>query len=136
MQAYDYMIVFTDELDMQLFLQGGRKRRWCVLRTYTQSEASLDLYLDETKSRYKGSISLDRETNPILIIKNLDKKRKTSKCCYLALKVNKTSYQFATDSFRELKEWCSLIRQAMDNGRSILLCITAIPEAACGSRVW
>ena len=94
-----------------------------MLRTYNQTEATLDLYQDETKSRYKGSISLDKEANPLLMVKNMEKKRKASRNCYLSLKVSKTTYQFATDSFRELKEWCALIRQAMDNGRSTVLFI-------------
>ncbi len=91
-----------------------------MLRTYTQSEASLDIYMDETKGRYKGSISLDRESNPILIVKNADSKKKSAKQCYLSLKVAKHTHQFTTESFRELKEWCALLRQAMDNGKQPL----------------
>ena len=103
-------------------LQGGRRRRWCVLRTYAQNEASIDIYLDESKTRYKGTVSLDKEQAPILIVKNADsKRRKTMKQCYLSLKVGKNSYHFTTDSFRELKEWCALIRQAMDNGKYLQL---------------
>ena len=99
-------------------LQGGRRRRWCVLRTYAQNEASIDIYLDESKTRYKGTVSLDKDQAPILIVKNADsKRRKTMKQCYLSLKVGKNSYHFTTESFRELKEWCALIRQAMDNGK-------------------
>ena len=103
-------------------LQGGRRRRWCVLRTYAQNEASIDIYLDESKTRYKGTVSLDKEQAPILIVKNADgKRRKAMKQCYLSLKVGKNSYHFTTDSFRELKEWCALIRQAMDNGKYLQL---------------
>lgn len=103
-------------------LQGGRRRRWCVLRTYAQNEASIDIYLDESKTRYKGTVSLDKDQAPILIVKNADsKRRKTMKQCYLSLKVGKNSYHFTTESFRELKEWCALIRQAMDNGKYLQL---------------
>lgn len=98
------------------FRFGGRKRRWCVLRTYTQTEASIDIYLDETKLRYKGTVTLDKEMMPMLIVKNWDSKKKSPKNCFLSLKVGKHTYQFTADSFRELKEWSSLIRQAMDNG--------------------
>ena len=101
---------------MRYLLQGGRKRRWCVLRTYTQTEASIDIYLDETKLRYKGTVTLDKEMMPMLIVKNWDSKKKSPKNCFLSLKVGKHTYQFTADSFRELKEWSSLIRQAMDNG--------------------
>jgi len=52
-----------------------------------------------------------------MVVKNADsKRRKTMKQCYLSLKVGKNSFHFTADSFRELKEWCALIRQAMDNG--------------------
>lgn len=88
-----------------------------MLRTYTQSEASIDIYLDETKTRYKGSISLDKDASPLLIVKNVDGRRKSARQCYLSLKVGKNTYPFTTDSFRELREWCSLIRQAMDCGK-------------------
>ena len=101
-------------------LQGGRKRRWCVLRKFSPTEASIDLYVDDTKSRYKGSISLDRDSAPILVVKNADKKRKVARQCYIIIKVGKATFQFTCDSFRELREWCALIRQAMDIGESIL----------------
>ncbi len=101
-------------------LQGGRKRRWCVLRTYSQREASLDIYTDDSKSRFKGTISLDKDLCPILVVKNYDsKKKKSPKNVYLLLKIGKRSYQFTTDSFRELKEWCALLRQAIDNGKPL-----------------
>ena len=105
-------------------IKGGRKRRWCVLRTFSPNEASIDLYLDESKTRYKGSISLDKDAAPILMVKNADKKRKA----YILLKVGKSSFQFTCDSFRELTEWCALIRQAMDVGTltcrsSYLVCL-------------
>ena len=101
-------------------LQGGRKRRWCVLRKFSPTEASIDLYVDDTKSRYKGSISLDRDSAPILVVKNADKKGKVARQCYIIIKVGKATFQFTCDSFRELREWCALIRQAMDIGESIL----------------
>lgn len=98
--------------------QGGRRRRWCVLRTYTQTEASIDIYTDETKNKYKGSIALDKVSAPILVVKNYDpKKKKAHKNCYLLLKTEvKKNFQFTTDSFRDLKEWTALIRQVIDNG--------------------
>jgi hypothetical protein len=99
-------------------MQGGRKRRWCVLRTYNQTEASLDIYTDETKNRYKGSVTLDRDVSPILVVKNYDSKKKSAKNCFLSIKVAKHSYQFAADSFKELREWAALLRQAIDNGKS------------------
>ena len=94
-----------------------------MLNTYSQTEASIDIYLDETKTRYKGSISLDKENAPILIVKNYDTKKKSSKNCYLFLKIGKSSCQFTADSFREVKEWSAAIRQAMehDTGELILL---------------
>ena len=73
--------------------------------------------MDDSKSRYKGSISLDKDAAPILIVKNADKKRKMSRQCYIIIKVGKGTFQFTCDSFRELTEWCALIRQAMDAGR-------------------
>lgn len=99
------------------FLKGGRKRRWCVLRTFSPNEASIDLYVDESKTRYKGSISLDKDAAPILMVKNADKKRKVARQSYIVLKVGKNTFQFTCDSFRELTEWCALIRQAMDVGK-------------------
>lgn len=71
--------------------------------------------MDETKTRYKGSISLDKENAPILIVKNFDTKKKSPKNCYLLLKVGKNSCQLTADSFREIKEWSAAIRQAMDH---------------------
>lgn len=92
-----------------------------MLRTYTQTEATIDIYADETKSRYKGSITLDRVACPILIVKNYDpKKKKAYKNCYLLLKTDgKKDFQFTTDSFRDLKEWTALIRQVIDNGKPV-----------------
>lgn len=100
---------------ISLIFQGSKKRRWCVLHTYSQTEASIDIYQDETKTRYKGSISLDKENAPILIVKNYDTKKKSPKNCYLLLKVGKSSCQLTADSFREIREWCAAIRQAMDH---------------------
>lgn len=99
-----------------LFTQTGRKRRWCVLRTYSQTEASIDIYTDETKSRFKGTISLDKDLCPMLLVKNYDKKKRTPKNVSLVLKIGKRTYQFMADSFREVKEWSALMRQAIDNG--------------------
>ena len=77
----------------------------------------MDVYMDESRSRYKGSISLDKESNPILFVKNTDGKRsKKASKCYFSVRVGKHVYSFTADSFREMKEWCSLLRQAMDNG--------------------
>lgn len=89
------------------------------MRTYNQAEASIDIYADETKNKYKGSIALDKASSPLLIVKNYDpKKKKAPKNAYFLLKVDgKRSFQFTTDSFRELKEWTALIRQAIDNGK-------------------
>lgn len=94
------------------------------MRTYSHTEAALDVYLDESRSRYKGTISLDKESNPILYVKNTDGKhaKKASKC-YFSIKVGKNTYSFTADSFRELKEWCSLVRQAMDNGKKTTYCV-------------
>lgn len=97
-------------------LKGGRKRRWCVLRTYSPTEASIDIYMDDTKSRFKGTISLDKDLCPMLIVKNYDTKKKSPKHVYLSLKIGKRTYLFTADSFRELKEWSALFRQAIDNG--------------------
>lgn len=77
------------------------------------------MYVDDSKSRYKGTISLDRDAAPILIVKNADKKRKVARQCYFVIKVGKDTFQFTCDSFRELTEWCALIRQAMDVGKSL-----------------
>ena len=88
-----------------------------MLRTYNQTEASLDIYTDETKNRYKGSVTLDRDVSPMLVVKNYDPKKKTAKNCFLSIKVAKHSYQFAADSFKELREWAALLRQAIDNGK-------------------
>ena len=101
---------------IDFFFQGGRKRRWCVLRTYSPTEASIDIYMDDTKSRFKGTISLDKDLCPMLIVKNYDAKKKSPKHVYLSLKIGKRTYQFTADSFRELKEWSALLRQAIDNG--------------------
>ena len=90
-----------------------------MLRKFSPSEASIDMYVDGTKTRYKGSISLDRDAGPILIVKNADKKRKVARQCYFTIKVGKGTFQFTCDSFRELTEWCALIRQAMDVGESL-----------------
>ena len=88
-----------------------------MLRTYNQTEASIDIYTDETKTRYKGSVTLDRDESPLLVVKNYDPKKKTAKNCHLSIKVAKHSYNFAADSFKELREWAALIRQAIDNGK-------------------
>ena len=89
------------------------------MRKFSPTEASIDLYVDDSKSRYKGSISLDNSAAPILIVKNADKQhRRMSRQCYIVIKVGKGTFQFTCESFRELKEWCALIRQAMDIGKS------------------
>ncbi len=99
-------------------MQGARRRRWCVLRTYSQAEASIDIYADETKSKFKGTITLDKAASPLLIVKNYDpKKKKAPKNAYFVLKIDgKRTFQFTADSFCELKEWTALTRQAIDNG--------------------
>lgn len=101
-------------------LQGGRKRRWCVLRAFSQSEpACIDIYTDDTRTEFKRSIPLEKNLNPI-VVKNSDVssgKKKSAKHSYFALKVGKTVHHFTTDSWRELEEWCALIRQAMDSGK-------------------
>lgn len=73
--------------------------------------------MDDTKSRFKGTISLDKDLCPMLIVKNYDSKKKTPKNVYLSLKIGKRTYLFTADSFRELKEWSALLRQAIDNGK-------------------
>lgn len=74
--------------------------------------------MDDTKSRFKGTISLDKDLCPMLIVKNYDTKKKSPKHVYLSLKIGKRTYLFTTDSFRELKEWSALLRQAIDNGET------------------
>ena len=74
--------------------------------------------MDDTKSRFKGTISLDKDLCPMLIVKNYDSKKKSPKHVYLSLKIGKRTYQFTADSFRELKEWSALLRQAIDNGEA------------------
>ena len=96
------------------------------MRKFSPTEASIDLYVDDSKSRYKGSISLDKEAAPILIVKNADKKRKVARQCYIILKVGKNTFQFTCDSYRELTEWCALIRQAMDVGKYIVEKVTTV----------
>lgn len=73
--------------------------------------------MDDTKSRFKGTISLDKDVCPMLIVKNYESKKKSPKNVFLSLKIGKRTYQFTTDSFRELKEWSALLRQAIDNGK-------------------
>lgn len=73
--------------------------------------------MDDTKTRFKGTISLDKDLCPMLIVKNFDSKKRTPKNVYLSLKIGKRNYLFTTDSFRELKEWSALLRQAIDNGK-------------------
>ncbi|KAL5476033.1 hypothetical protein EMCRGX_G025935 [Ephydatia muelleri] len=103
------------------FRLGGRKRRWCVLRAFSQSEpACIDIYTDDTRTEFKRSIPLEKNLNPI-VVKNSDVssgKKKSAKHSYFALKVGKTVHHFTTDSWRELEEWCALIRQAMDSGQT------------------
>ena len=53
----------------------------------------------------------------MLIVKNYDTKKKSPKNVYLYLKIGKRSYRFTADSFRELKDWSALLRQAIDNGK-------------------
>lgn len=53
----------------------------------------------------------------MLLVKNYDgKKKRNPKSVSLVLKIGKRTYQFMADSFREMKEWSSLMRQAIDNG--------------------
>ena len=102
-----------------LFAQGGKRRRWCVLRSYSAVEASLDIFVDDTKSRYKGSICLDKEAEPAILVKSVDEGRKGGhqQPYYIILKVGKNSYHFTTESCKELKEWCALLRQIIDPGK-------------------
>jgi len=52
-------------------------------------------------------------------VKNYEgKKKKSPKNVSLVLKIGKKTYQFMADSFREIKEWSALMRQAIDNGES------------------
>ena len=102
-----------------------------MLRKFSPTEASIDLYVDDSKSRYKGSISLDKEAAPILIVKNADKKRKAARQCYIIIKVGKNTFQFTCDSYRELTEWCALIRQAMDVGKKLSSICNAVKNFAC-----
>lgn len=74
--------------------------------------------MDDTKSRFKGTISLDKDLFPMLIVKNYDTKKKSPKHVFLSLKIGKRTYLFTADSFRELKEWSALLRQAIDNGET------------------
>ncbi len=90
-----------------------------MLRTYSQTEASIDIYTDETKSRFKGTICLDKDLCPIIVVKNYEGKKKKSKGARLVVKIGKRTYQFMADSFREIKEWSALMRQAIDNGKSL-----------------
>ncbi len=101
-----------------------------MLRTYSQAEAGIDIYADETKNKYKGSITLDKASSPILIVKNYDpKKKKAAKNAYFLLKIDgKRTFQFTTDSFRELKEWTALTRQAIDNGKGITFCYRSLKK--------
>ncbi|XP_019856724.1 PREDICTED: uncharacterized protein LOC109585181 [Amphimedon queenslandica] len=92
------------------FRFGGKKKRWCVLRTYSSVEASMDIFLDESKTRYKGSICLDKEAQPLIVVKPADDRSSY----YMILKVGKNSYHFTTDSQRELKDWAALLRQIVD----------------------
>jgi hypothetical protein len=99
------------------FRFGGKKRRWCVLRTYSAIEASLDIFVDDTKTRYKGSICLDKEVQPTIAVKSADDGKHTGSLqnYYIAIKVGKNSYNFTTDTYKELKEWCALLRQIVHN---------------------
>lgn len=77
----------------------------------------MDIFLDETKTRYKGSICLDKEAQPIIVVKPADDRSSY----YMILKVGKNSYHFTTDSQRELKEWAALLRQIVDPGITLLV---------------
>lgn len=107
-------------LKPSFFRFGGRRRRWCVLRTYNSTEASLDIFLDDTKTRYKGNICLDREAEPLLFVRSTDHSTAhKGESAYIALKVGKNAYHFTTDSFKELKEWCALFRQVIDSAGTL-----------------
>lgn len=92
-----------------------------MLRTYSSVEASLDIFLDDSKTRYKGSICLDKEAQPLIVVKSSDDR---SSSYYIILKVGKNSYHFTTDSHKDLKEWAALLRQVIDPGNpaSLLQC--------------
>lgn len=110
-------IVFKRCFVVPCFSQGGRKRRWCVLRSYSPYEASLDIFMDDSKTRYKGSITLDREANPVMIVKTSEfSQRRKINTGYMVLKVGKNTYHFTSETLREMTEWCALIRQSISDG--------------------
>lgn len=103
-------------------VQGGRKRRWCVLRTYSAAEASMDIFVDETKTRYKGTIILDLEVQPVVLVKTPEaNKRRSLQSSYIVLKVGKSTYHFTTESYKELKQWSALFRQVIGYGKPVIL---------------
>ena len=95
------------------------------MRTYSSTEASLDIFVDESKSRYKGSICLDRSASPTILVRTTEvdgsdrspNKKGKLLTTYIILKVGKNTYHFTTESFSELKEWCALLRQVIDAGK-------------------
>ena len=89
-----------------------------MLRTYSPTEAAMDIFTDDSKTRYKGSITLDKETNPVMIVKTSEiAQRRKVNAGYMVLKVGKNTYHFSTDTFSEMAEWCALIRQAISDGK-------------------
>lgn len=70
--------------------------------------------MDDSKTRYKGSICLDKEAQPIIVVKSNDDRQQTY---YMVLKVGKNSFHFTTESQKELKEWSALLRQVIDPGK-------------------
>lgn len=90
------------------------------MRVYSPVEASLDIFVDDTKTRYKGSICLDKEAQPLMLVKMTDSSHRGHlQSNYIVLKVGKNSYHFTTESYRELKEWCALLRQVIDAGTEV-----------------
>lgn len=75
--------------------------------------------MDDSKTRYKGSITLDREANPVMIVKTSEfSQRRKINTGYMVLKVGKNTYHFTTETHRDMTEWCALIRQSISDGES------------------
>ena len=78
----------------------------------------MDIFTDDSKTRYKGSITLDKESNPVMFVKTSEiAQRRKVNAGYMVLKVGKNTYHFSTDTFCEMAEWCALIRQAISDGK-------------------
>ena len=78
----------------------------------------MDIFVDETKTRYKGTIVLDKEIQPVIVVKTPEvAKRSSLQNSYIMLKVGKNTYHFSAESYKELKQWSALIRQVIDYGK-------------------